>query len=112
MPGAKPAESKNTFLAIRVPYRSRIEIPDPLEIASCYRALGYHEDMIKNYRINIDVTKAALSGKVLGHVLRNENISSSVLENQRLIKDSVQIFLIEGEKCLSGDSFRDKILEN
>jgi hypothetical protein len=36
--GAKPAESKNMFLAIRVPYRSRIEIPDPQEVASYYRA--------------------------------------------------------------------------
>ena len=32
--GTKPAERKNKFLAIRVPYMSRIEIPDPREIAS------------------------------------------------------------------------------
>jgi hypothetical protein len=80
-PGAKPAESKHTFLAIRVPYGSRIEIPDPLEVASYYRASGYHEDMIKSYLININVTRTALSGSFLGHVSRKKIISYHLLEN-------------------------------
>ena len=79
--GAKPAESKNTFLAIRAPYRSRIEIPDPQEVASYCRALGHHEDMMKSYRINIEVTKTALSGSIFGLVSRKELISSNLLEN-------------------------------
>ena len=80
-PGAKPAESKSTFLAIRAPYRSRIEIPDPQEVASYYRALGYQEETMKSYRINIDVTKTALSGSIFGLVSRKELISSNLLEN-------------------------------
>ena len=77
---ARPAKNKNKFLAIRVPFRSRIEIPDPQEVASYYRALGYHEDMIQSYRINIDVPKTALSGSILGLVSRKEVISSNLLE--------------------------------
>ena len=68
--------------------------------------------MIKSYRINIDVPKTALSGSILGLVSRKEVISSNLLEGLQLGEDSVQIYVIEGERCLSGDKFRDKILEN
>ena len=80
-PGGKPADSKHTFLAIRVPYGSRIEIPDPEEVASYYRALGYHEEMIKSYLINIEVRTAALSGSFSGQVSSKEIMTSNVLEN-------------------------------
>jgi hypothetical protein len=38
------ADSKSTFIAIKAPFRSLIEVPDPIEIASHYRSLGYDED--------------------------------------------------------------------
>lgn len=47
---AKPSPVKQTkFLAIRVPFFSKIEIPDPIELEKCFRALGLRENMIKSF---------------------------------------------------------------
>lgn len=80
VPKAKPSESKNTYLVMRVPYMSRIEIPNPDQLAAHYKALGYAENMIRRYQLNIKLTFPRLRGSLLGLVSRKEKFSADLLE--------------------------------
>lgn len=109
--------SKSTFLAIKAPLRSSFEIPDPNTIAQHYRALGYEDDTIKKYQLNIKLTKQTLpllTGNLLGLVQREEKDCGLYQKDDNYILEQnvVHFYVIENGKILSGQDFRDKSLSN
>jgi hypothetical protein len=87
--------SKTKFIAFKVPFKSSIEVPDPNAIVEHYRALGCDEDMIKAYRLNINITKQDLpfSGNLL-LVSRKDASSCLINENPIFEQNAKQFYVI------------------
>jgi len=60
-------------MVIKAPLKSQIEIPNPNEISSNLRSLGFPTDMMKKYLINITLPKTLLSAHLPGtFILRGD----------------------------------------
>lgn len=47
------SEPQATFIAIKAPYGATVEIPNPEELGTYFKDLGYPEDSVMKYQVNV-----------------------------------------------------------